>query len=148
MSAEPDPVAAYKAQLRLLIDRRPSGTRRKLATAFGSHPSFVSQITNPGLRVPLPAQHIPALFRICHFSPEERQAFLALYHRAHPAADEAPAERDELRIALPDLGSAARREEVAALISDFARRVIALAQSGADQPIAEDRLEEAHQRRR
>ena len=42
-----------------LVARRPSGTRQKMAAATGTHPSFISQITNPGLRVPLPAQHMP-----------------------------------------------------------------------------------------
>ncbi|HEU0221045.1 MAG TPA: hypothetical protein VFR34_02395, partial [Paracoccaceae bacterium] len=133
-------------------DRRPSGTRRKLAAAFGTHPSFVSQITNPALRVPLPAQHIPALFRICHFSAEERQSFLALYARAHPAQslaieELAESERDVLRIALPSFEDPERRAEVAALIRDFADRVIELARR-TERSRREEGHEEADQRRR
>ena len=129
-----DPVAAYKTLLRELVARRPSGTRTKIAAAFGAHPSFISQITNPALKVPLPAQHIPTLFRICHFSPEEQAGFLSLYERAHPAQsvamDElAEAERDSLRIALPPFASAETRAEVETLIRDFAERVISLAQT-------------------
>ncbi|MEM9049422.1 MAG: hypothetical protein AAGC92_11955 [Pseudomonadota bacterium] len=132
MSAERDPVAVYKEAMRELIDRRPSGTRRKLADAFGTHPSFISQITNPALRVPMPAQHIPALFRICHFSLEEQRRFLGLYAKAHPGQPErvAPPELGPSAAVTIPLGSVAaeRRDEVASLIRDFAARVIALAQ--------------------
>ncbi|PJA60227.1 MAG: hypothetical protein CO163_04935 [Rhodobacterales bacterium CG_4_9_14_3_um_filter_71_31] len=134
MSAETDdPVAAYKRLLRELVARRPSGTRRRMAAAFGTHPSFISQITNPGLRVPLPAQHIPSLFRTCHFSAEEQAQFLALYGRAHPAQavaieELAAVERDGLRIALPPFADPAVRREVEDAIRDFADRVIRLAQ--------------------
>lgn len=133
-----EPVAAYKSLLRKLIDRRPSGTRRKLAAAIGAHPSFISQITNPALRVPLPAQHIPALFRVCHFAPEEQTAFLDLYARAHPAQSDAleelaASERDVLRIPLPGFDDPETRRETTELIRDFAERVIALAQGRKDR---------------
>ena len=77
-------IAAYKRLLKECLDRRPSGTRQRLAAALGTHKSFISQITNPTYRVPLPAQHVPAIFQICHFSPEERDAFIAAYEKAHP----------------------------------------------------------------
>jgi hypothetical protein len=130
MTAAPeDPVAAYKALLRELVARRPSGTRQKIAAATGTHPSFISQITNPALRVPLPAQHIPAVFRVCHFSTEERAAFLKLYAQAHPSQSAAmeelaAGERDVVRIVLPELGEA--RQEVEALIREVADRVVAI----------------------
>jgi hypothetical protein len=148
MKEERDPVAAYKALLRELIDRRPSGTRRKLAVAFGTHPSFISQITNPALRVPLPAQHVPTLFRICHFAPDEQRSFLALYAAAHPSQSAealATDERDLVRVRLPVFGDPERREEVASLIRDFAERVIALAQR-AERSDRESHHEEADQR--
>ncbi len=131
--ATEDPVADYQRLLRELIARRPSGTRRRMAAAFGTHPSFISQITNPALRVPLPAQHVPALFRTCHFSAEEQGQFLALYARAHPAQavaiDElAAVERDGLRIALPTFADADVRRDVEETIRAFADRVIRLAQ--------------------
>jgi len=131
MTTHSDPVAAYKTLLRQMIERRPSGTKRKLAAAFGTHPSFISQITNPALRVPLPAQHIPALFRVCHFSAEEQESFLDLYATAHPsqsvAIDElAASERDVLRIPIPAFDRPETRAEVEALIREFADRVIAL----------------------
>jgi hypothetical protein len=128
-----DLIAEYKALLRRLIDRRPSGTRQKLAEAFGTHKSFISQITNPAYRVPLPAQHIPALFKVCHFSPEEQRMFMDIYARAHPgqyAAIEELASFEEgvLRIPLPHFADPERRHQVETLIRDFAERVIALVQ--------------------
>jgi DNA-binding transcriptional regulator YdaS (Cro superfamily) len=133
-----DPVAAYKALLRALVARRPSGTRQKMAAATGTHPSFISQITNPGLRVPLPAQHLPTIFRVCHFSPEEQAEFLALYSRAHPAQFAAieelsEIERDVIRIPVPDLGDAGLRQAVEATIRDFAEQVIELVRRAGKQ---------------
>lgn len=133
-----DPVAAYKTLLRQLIDRRPSGTRQRIAEAFGTHKSFVSQVTNPAYRVPLPAQHIPTLFRVCHFSEEEQRAFLEIYARAHPAQSSAidelaGIERDVIRIPLPDFGDPEIGREVEELIRDFAERVIELARRRAPQ---------------
>jgi len=130
--SEPESPAAYKALLRELIDRRPSGTRQRIAEALGTHKSFVSQISNPTYRVPLPAQHIPALFRVCHFSPEEQRSFLELYARAHPGQADAieelaGVERDVIRIPLPEFGSPEIAREVEEAIRDFAARVIAIA---------------------
>jgi len=127
-----DPLQAYKLLLRQLIDRRPSGTRQRIAEAIGTHKSFISQVTNPAYRVPLPAQHIPKLFQVCHFSKEEQQAFLELYARAHPsqsgAIDElAGIERGVIRIPLPDLGDPEVAREVEATIREFTERIIALA---------------------
>lgn len=126
-----DAIAEYKTLLRRVIDRRPSGTRQRLAEAFGTHKSFISQVTNPAYRVPLPAQHIPALFKVCHFSPEERRVFMEIYARAHPgqygAIEElASAEEGVLRIPLPQFADPERRREVEHLIRDFAERLIAL----------------------
>ncbi len=133
-----DSIAEYKALLRLYIDRRPSGTRQKLAEAIGTHKSFISQITNPAYRVPLPAQHIPALFKVCHFSPDEQRRFMEIYARAHPgqygAIEElASLEEGVLRIPLPLFADPERRVEVEQLIRDFAERVIALAQETKDK---------------
>lgn len=126
-------IADYKALLRGYIDRRPSGTRQKLAEAFGTHKSFISQIINPAYRVPLPAQHIPALFRVCHLSPEEQRTFLDVYARAHPgqfaAIEElASFEADVLRIPLPKFADEAQRRQAEQLIKDYAKRVISLLQ--------------------
>jgi len=135
--ASADPVAEYKALLRHFLDRRPSGTRQKLAEAFGTHKSFISQVTNPAYKVPLPAQHIPAMFRVCHLNEEEQRQFLEVYGRAHPAQSAAleelaSIENDVLRIPLPHSLDEQRRREVRHLIQEFAERVISLALSGRD----------------
>ena len=125
-------IAAYKRLLKDCLDRRPSGTRQRLAAALGTHKSFISQITNPNYRVPLPAQHVPAILQICHFSPEERDAFIAAYEKAHPG--QAPSSTPEsqplgltVTIEVPHFGDPARQAEVAEAIRDVAARIIALA---------------------
>jgi hypothetical protein len=127
-----DPVVAYKHLLRDIVDRRPSGTRRKLAQAFGTHPSFISQLTNPALKVPLPAQHIPTLFGVCHCTKEEREQFLLLYRRAHPAqstsiSELAAGERNVIKIVVPQFADPQTGAEVEAAIREFAERIIRLA---------------------
>ena len=127
-------VAAYKRILQSYIDRRPSGMRLKIAEAIGKHKSFVSQITNPAYPVPIPARHLETIFKICPFSPEERNTFLQAYGAAHPtqskglrgAARRAAAKR-KLEIELPEFENAETQQQVEALIEDFARRVVELA---------------------
>jgi hypothetical protein len=128
-----DAIADYKALLRRYIDRRPSGTRQKLAEAFGTHKSFISQVINQAYRVPLPAQHIPALFRVCHLSPAEQRTFLDVYARAHPgqfaALEElASFEEDVLRIPLPKFADPAQRRQAEQLIKGYAERIISILQ--------------------
>lgn len=131
-----DRVAFYKGLLRTYIDRRPSGTRKKIARALGKHKSFVSQITSPAYPVPLPAPHVETVLEICHFSPEERQTFLRAYEAAHPrqikaAGDEAGRSRARtLHIEVPSFGDPVREKEVADAIRDLAARIIALARTG------------------
>ena len=128
-----DLVAAYKTILRAYIDRRPSGTRLKIAEALGKHKSFVSQITNPAYSVPLPAQHVIPIFEICHFSPEERETFLTAYGAAHPAQRGAVKPRARggtshvLHIPVPAFDDAETQREVEETIRQFATRVIGLA---------------------
>src|ERR1700681_4784339 len=79
-----DLIAAYKAILRDVLDRRPSGMRQRLAEALGKNRSFISQIANPGYQTPIPAQHVHSIIEICHFSALEKEQFLKAYHQAHP----------------------------------------------------------------
>ena len=128
-----DPVIEYKLLLRQYLDRRPSGTRQKLAEAIGTHKSFISQITNTAYRVPLPAQHIPSVFRVCHLSEDEQRRFLEVYGRAHPnqtvALNElAKSEAGVLKIPLPPDLDADKRAEIEQLVREFAERLIRLAQ--------------------
>jgi hypothetical protein len=121
-----DPVAAYKRILAAVIDRRPSGTRQRLASALGKNRSFVSQITNPAYLTPIPANHLEAIFEICHFSPAERRQFVEAYRLAHPGRLGAPSGPHRLKahtIYLPDLGSEEKNETLHTLVSEFVRQV-------------------------
>lgn len=125
-------VARYKGYLRDCIDRRPSGLRQKLAAALDKHKSFISQITNPGYAVPIPAGDLETIFEVCHLAPEERRRFLDLYARAHPRL--APrrggkaAAAHRIHIDLPAFSDVATTLEVETLIREFAARVVRLAQ--------------------
>lgn len=128
-------VIAYKTLLREFIDRRPSGTRQRLAAALGTHKSFISQITNPAYRIPLPAQHVATIFKICHFAPEERSAFMEPFRAAHPNQARAleldsPGGSRTLQIEIPPFQDPARQERVAETIQAVAKRIIALAAEG------------------
>jgi hypothetical protein len=132
MTTVKDPVAAYKTLLRDMIDRRPSGTRQKIAHALRKHKSFVSQITNPAYAVPVPAKHLATIFELCHLSPVERRRFMAAYRRAHPRSRLETSETPQgssttLSIEVPALKDARRREELIASIQLYAEQAIALA---------------------
>jgi len=122
-------VAEYKAVLRGVLDNRPSGTRQRLATALGKNRSFVSQIANPAYPVPIPAQHVQAVFEVCHFSTAERKAFLAAYVRAHPGRLESAARFSRMRdvtIQAPDLHDDHKNEILDEMLADVARRLARL----------------------
>jgi len=125
-------VANYKRILRTYIDRRPSGTRQKIALALGKHKSFVSQITNPAYASPVPAPHLNAIFEICHFSPEERKTFLSAYRAAHPKQREVASGKPatdktyDLRIRVPILDDPKLQKELETTIRQTANRIIAL----------------------
>jgi hypothetical protein len=122
-------VAEYKAILKAVLDNRPSGMRQKLAEAIGKNRSFVSQISNPAYQVPIPARHVTLIFDVCHFSPQERTAFLRTYAQAHPgrlgAASSARHDR-KITLALPDLGGANKNQQLETLIFDFVHRLVLL----------------------
>ena len=122
-----DEVTAYKRMLAEIIDRRPSGTRQRLATALAKNRSFVSQITNPAYATPIPASHLDAIFEVCHFSAAERRSFMDLYAAAHPrkALSEVPA-RPTLAVHLPDLGDDDRNRRLHGLVSGFVRDIAKL----------------------
>lgn len=129
-------VARYKGLLKASIDRRPSGTRQRIATALGKHKSFVSQITNPAYPSPVPARHLGTIFTLCHFSKEERAIFLEAYRTAHPRrslATEPRSRTSETRtgariveIEVPTLPDPALQRELEATIRETAGRIIAL----------------------
>jgi hypothetical protein len=125
--AAPDtPVAAYKAILRAVLDRRPSGMRLRLAEALGKNRSFISQLSNPIYPTPIPAQHIDTILDICHFSRAERAEFLAAYERAHPRRARHLHDAHRWRVVtlrVPDLGTATKNQELDRLLHDFVARL-------------------------
>lgn len=124
------PIAAYKAILRDCIDRRPAGMRARIAIALGKHKSFVSQLSNPIYPMPVPARHVETIFEICHFSPEERRAFLKAYARAHPERGSNPVEesgspsrRKTISLEIPELGEPRKQRALESLLREFADRI-------------------------
>ncbi len=125
-----DTVADYKRLLQTVCENRPSGTRGRLAVALGTNRSFVSQLVNPAYAMPIPAQHLATIFEVCHFSPADRAAFLAIYDNAHPGrreTGESAAGSRVVSLIVPDLGSARRNQAVDALIAEYGRHVARLA---------------------
>jgi hypothetical protein len=131
--SDPEAIAAYKTILRDSIDRRPAGTRARIAAALGKHKSFVSQLCNPIYPMPVPARHVETILDICHFSPEERKGFLKAYGRAHPEfnldpGEESgpPARHKTISLEIPQLADARKQRALELLLRDFAERVAKL----------------------
>jgi hypothetical protein len=125
-------VAGYKTILAAVLDRRPSGTRQRLAAALGKNRSFITQISNPAYATPIPSNHVDIIFEICHFSPEERRQFIEAYGRAHPRRPALAADPHKLKphtIYLPDLGDDERNARLHMLVADFVRQVARMFES-------------------
>lgn len=119
-------IRAYKQILSRVVDKRPSGTRQRLADALGKHRSFVTQITSATYATPLPAPHLPIVFSVCHFSPAEQQEFLAAYRTAHPGRLAKPVTGKRLRhlsIMVPDMGDEEKNRIFDQAIVEFAHRI-------------------------
>ena len=120
-------VAAYKRMLASVLERRPSGTRQRLATALAKNRGFVSQITNAAYATPIPANHLAQIFEVCHFSAAERQEFTRLYALAHPRKRLADAASGGvMAVHLPDLGDETRNRKLHGLVSGFVRELARL----------------------
>lgn len=127
-------VAKYKVILKEYIDRRPSGTRLKIANALNKNKSFISQITNPTYAVPVPARHLNKIFSICRFSVREREAFLEAYTAAHPnyqyrIESDRPttvSQPRQLVIEVPTLANQERQRKVEKMIKTYAEQLFAL----------------------
>ncbi|WP_374382281.1 hypothetical protein [Dongia sp.] len=133
IGVEASAMAEYKGILQRLLDNRPSGTRQRLAHALGKNRSFITQITNPGYAVPIPAPHLETIFEIVHFPTAERQAFLDAYGRAHPGRlQRAQAGRRNRTATLhvPDLGDEDRNRRLDHMLSELAVQIAKIIDDG------------------
>jgi hypothetical protein len=120
--ASEDDIRAYKQVLSRVLETRPSGARQRLADALGKHRSFVTQITSPAYATPIPPRHVATIFAVCHFSPPERQAFMAAYAKAHPGKleiGEVSARMRHLTLLVPDLGDAKHNAAFDKAVTEF-----------------------------
>ena len=119
-------VAAYKRVLQKVLDSRPSGMRQRLAEALGKNRSFISQISNPAYPTPIPAQHVDGIFEICHFSPREKEQFLAAYRDAHHRRLQLLKGHHRVHrvtLTLPDLGDEHRNKQLETIVTEFAEKI-------------------------
>ena len=120
-------VRDYKRVLAAMIDKRPSGTRQRIADAIGKHRSFVTQIIGDSYATVLPARHVGPILAVCHASPAEREAFLVAYQRAHPGRLPGTEPRGSgmrhVLLSVPDLGDAEDNEAFERALSEFAQRM-------------------------
>jgi hypothetical protein len=126
-------IRAYKDLLSHVIDQRPSGTRQRLADALGKHRSFVTQITSSAYSTPIPAKHLPLIFSVCHFSPQERDLFLGAYQVAHPGKVQLPEAGRRVRhlsLTVPDLGDDRQNAALDRAINEFIHRITSIAGKG------------------
>jgi hypothetical protein len=119
-------VAEYKRVLQRVLENRPSGTRQRLATALGTNRSFISQLANPAYAMPIPLQHLDAIFEVCHFSQVNRRDFLDAYARAHPdryEGSDAVVKSRVISVTVTDLGDARRNRTLDEMVTRFARQI-------------------------
>jgi hypothetical protein len=122
-------IRAYKLVLSSVLEARPSGTRQRLADALGKHRSFVTQMTSPSYATPIPQRHLATLFSVCHFSPAERDRFMAAYREAHPGRLEignATHKMRHLSLLVPDLGDDKANAAFDKAIGEFVHRMSGL----------------------
>lgn len=128
-------VAGYKKILQEYVNRRPSGTRMKIAKALDKNKSFVSQITNPAYTIPVPVPHLNAIFDICRFSVKERETFLKAYTEAHPnyqyrveTLQPPHSGPRKLVLEIPNLDDPKKQRQAEEMITNFAQQIFALLQ--------------------
>lgn len=131
MAREPmeDAIIDYKTILAQIIDNRPSGTRQRLAAALGKHRSFITQITSPAYSTPLPARHLPTIFKVCHFSPIEQDRFVEAYHVAHPGKLPEFGGSEGLRslsLIVPDLADDKKNRLFDEAVTEFVQKIASL----------------------
>jgi hypothetical protein len=132
-----DLIKAYKTILADIINKRPSGTRQRLADALGKHRSFISQITGAGYATPLPEKHLSALFSVCHFTADERSEFLNAYDLAHPDNTIRVEDLRNVRlisVTVKDFGDDEKNRRFDDAIKEFANRMSTIFSDDQSQP--------------
>lgn len=122
-------IRAYKILLAGVLEQRPSGTRQRLADALGKHRSFITQITSPSYATPIPQKHLATIFSVCHFSPTEREGFLAAYRKAHKGRvniGDAERRTRHLTLLVPDMGDDRHNAAFDKAVADFINKMTTL----------------------
>ncbi len=143
-------VAVYKRILQSVLERRPSGTRQRLADALGKNRSFISQISNPIYPTPIPVQHLETIFAITHFSRSEKEEFLRAYRNAHPRRLTLLKPRVRFRklsVNVPDLGDPQLNARIDECVREFVEKLgtVIRMSIARNKPGEEQRNEEADQ---
>lgn len=128
VESKQDLIRAYKSFLKEAVEARPSGLRLRIASQIGKNKSFVSQITSPNYKTPLPEKYVEPILDAMHLTQRERDQFLAIYRRAHPRVRGHSTEpiHEEIRvltIELPRLESRRMENRVDQMITQFARNM-------------------------
>lgn len=122
-----DALRGYKSQLSAILEQRPSGTRLRLAEALDKQRSFITQMCSPTYSVPIPGRHLPVIFSVCHFNPQQRAQFLAAYRRAHPGRLPPGIDVKKVRhisLSVPDLGDDKQNAALDRAVIEFVHRII------------------------
>lgn len=129
-------ILVYKRLLQDVLNQRPSGTRQRLSDALGKHRSFVTQMTSPSYPTPIPQRHLPTILSVCHFTTEERDAFLAAYRNAHRGKldlAEAAHRMRHLNLLVPDFGDDKTNAEFERAVSEFVASMAQMIKRAADE---------------
>lgn len=137
-----DLIGAYKDLIRSYLAIRPSGLRKKISDAIGTNRSFVTQITNPNYRVPIPSQYILKIMDVCHLSAVERSNFMKAYLAAHPGQAEllnagSSSKESSYTVDLSSVEDADTREMIKRSLRSVAETLIAM--SNRDKSEKQDR---------
>ncbi len=90
-------------------------------------------MTSPAYPTPIPQRHLPTVFAVCHFTPEERDEFLGAYRRAHRGKlelAEVAHKTRHLNLLVPDLGDESANAEFDRTIGEFVSRIAELIKGG------------------
>ena len=90
-------------------------------------------MTSPSYSTPLPARHLATIIRVCLFSPNEQERFLAAYQAAHPGRLPDLGHPEGLRqmsLMVPDFGDDAKNRMLEEAVADFIARLSTIMNNG------------------